>query len=141
MTEPIKLPEMSFDLYHGIRDLDQYKAILEYARLAVEQATADLRAELASCLGSMDYLAGERNEAIFKHASALARAHKAEADLAEARSELARLTTLRPASEHDGKPAVWWLNSAGNWLRISESRFGMDGCYWTPLPPVKEADK
>jgi len=46
MTEPIKLPNMPFDLYHGIQDCDQYNAIRKYTTDAVEQNTAELRAEV-----------------------------------------------------------------------------------------------
>ena len=46
MTEPIKLPNMPFDLYHGIQDCDQYNAIRKYTTDAVEQNTAELKAEV-----------------------------------------------------------------------------------------------
>jgi hypothetical protein len=133
MTEPIKLPPLPMPdgtAYGPHRTAEHYflhAKMRDYARLYVEQATAELRAELED----MEQRAlSEWHQKL----EAQERAEKAEA-------ELARLTTLRPASEHDGKPAIWWLNSVGNWLRISESRFGMDHCYWTPLPEPKEADK
>lgn len=47
MSEPIKLPDMSFDLYSGIRDIDQFNGVQEYARLAVEQNTEALRKRVA----------------------------------------------------------------------------------------------
>jgi hypothetical protein len=61
---------------------------------------------------------------------------KTEKERNEARAELARLTTLRPASEHDTQNEALWWNSADDFVSAS---YFPDGRYWTPLPPVKEA--
>ena len=51
------------------------------------------------------------------------------------RAEVARLTTLRPASEHDTqKEALWW-HSPDDFHGASYFR---DAPYWTPLPDVQE---
>jgi hypothetical protein len=58
------------------------------------------------------------------------------AQVQEGQAKLARLTTLRPASEHDGDaPALWW--GGGEFRYIGNE--GDDWLCWTPLPPVKEA--
>jgi hypothetical protein len=54
MTEPIKLPNMPFDLYHGIQDCDQYNAIRKYTTDAVEQNAAELRAEVERLRGALE---------------------------------------------------------------------------------------
>jgi len=119
MTEPIKLPDMPFDLYHGIRDCDQYNAIRKYTTDAVEQATADLRAELAAMTDHW---------------------YKARAERDEARAELARLTTLRPiASLPPNTQCLRWTQSrtGQHWMLVDKHDWHD---FWTPLPPVKEAD-
>jgi len=69
-----------------------------------------------------------------------------EAERDEAQAELARLTTLRPASEHDGKARVlvWkretYIMSANRAVLQFHNTKVPYGCEWTPLPPVKEAD-
>jgi hypothetical protein len=153
MTEPIKLPPMLLDLYASMRNQEQLDAVDAYARLAVEQnieqATADLRAELsvirATLTGSdadslpNDYttvrmaatIRAERDKFMWQVRDTCARAEKAEAE----RDELARLTTLRPASEHDGVAEVlWWGN--GEFRYIGNE--GDDWLCWTTLPDVKE---
>ena len=55
--------------------------------------------------------------------------------LHEARAEWARLTTLRPASEHDGGAEVLWWGD-GEFRYIGNE--GDDWLCWTPLPDVKE---
>ena len=52
------------------------------------------------------------------------------------RAELARLTTLRPASEHDTQNEALWWHSPDDFHGASYFR---DAPYWTPLPDVKEA--
>jgi len=202
MSEPIKLPNMPFDLYHGIQDCDQYNAIRKYTTDAVEQATADLRKEFDSYENFSCQLVAalrkERDEAIHDHDTAQERIHeqfreiqsllkerdearalvetqiirldnahqalvnvRAQRDKAErerdealieakqwensalaieverdeARAELARLTTLRPASEHDGGTEVFWWGD-GEFRYIGNE--GDDWLCWTPLPDVKE---
>jgi hypothetical protein len=59
------------------------------------------------------------------------------------RAELARLTTLRPASEHDGRTSVLIWDEAfdGGWFA---SCVGLDVPHysmWTPLPEPKKAKK
>jgi len=254
MSEPIKLPNMPFDLYHGIQDCDQYNAIRKYTTDAVEQATADLRKEFDSYENFSCQLVAalrkERDEAIHDHDTAQERIHeqfreiqsllkerdearalvetqiirldnahqalvnvRAQRDKAErerdealieakqwensalaieverdearaelalvtrrfaeaingpthmgepviqtsgdrdayegcredlldwkkraqkAEAELARLTTLRPASEHDGGTEVFWWGD-GEFRYIGNE--GDDWLCWTPLPDVKE---
>jgi len=118
MTEPIKLPDMPFDLYHGIQDCDQYNAIRKYTTDAVEQATADLRAELAAMTDHW---------------------YKARAERDEVRAELARLTTLRAHTGHTHTGLVLWHFASGAATVSRKAQAGSIG--WTPLPPVKEADK
>jgi hypothetical protein len=104
------------------------------------KATADLRAELASVLADWNdivkAIGSPTNGGAIGHAKALRR----ERD--EARAELARLTTLRPASEHDGETEVlWWWRFGVTWLGERVDKEPAAGCkFWTPLPPVKEAD-
>jgi sRNA-binding protein len=116
-----------------------------YARLAVEQATADLRGQLAAMTrrANDEYLAASahRNWAELQRI----RAEKVEAERDEARAELARLTTLRPASEHDPNEdgyARWFFHKDDYWAEVgSDHRKPQYATHWTPLPPVKEADK
>ncbi len=140
---------------------------------ADEQATADLRAELASVLADWNdivkAIGSPTNGGAIGHAKALRRERdearatldrckavnnataegwrETQAELDEARAELARLTTLRPASAwHDDYGFVLWWR-----LPIEEPPYcgaplddGWTGDYyshWTPLPPAKEADK
>jgi hypothetical protein len=121
MTEPIKLPPLPGCL--TFYPLTDRVALDEYICLAVEQATADLRAMLDR---------------------AIERLHAAEAALPlvkderdEACAELARLTTLRPESEWENEAAEWWVQQlSGEWSPVDP----VTGTHWTPLPDVKEAD-
>jgi hypothetical protein len=74
-----------------------------------------------------------------------AEANKAEAERDEARAELARLTTLRPASEHDPNEhgnVRWFFHTDDYWAEVRcDHRRPQYATHWTPLPPVKEADK
>jgi hypothetical protein len=214
MTEPIKLPNMPFDLYQGIQDCDQYNAIRKYTTDAVEQATADLRRDLIDATNDkaqmqheinallaraekaegyaehlltearrtadvMAQVEAERDEALKATADLRAElqtyiglaarrniclklvedvlndpeydassidmeywdslhdlAQKVGRDRDEARAELARLTTLRPASEWDRETiVVWYLLIGYEWIPCGLA----DGTHWTPLPIVKEA--
>jgi hypothetical protein len=100
MTEPIKLPLCSNTLImSGLMHEAQ-----DYARLAVEQNTAELRAELADLLVSMEHLAAERDEAraeVLEQARLNGMGSEREARLMaqvqEARAELARLKEAIPA--------------------------------------------
>jgi DNA repair exonuclease SbcCD ATPase subunit len=102
MSEPIKLPNMPFDLYHGIQDCDQYNAIRKYTTDAVEQATADLRKEFDSYENFSCQLVAalrkERDEAIHDHDTAQERIHEQFREIQsllkecdEARAEVERL--------------------------------------------------
>jgi len=115
MTEPIKLPLCSNTLImSGLMHEAQ-----DYARLAVEQNTAELRAELADLLVSMEHLAAERDEAraeVLEQARLNGMGSEREARLMakaqEARAELERLTTLF------GEPVAWQerlSDSEGGW--------------------------
>lgn len=59
-----------------------------------------------------------------------------EAECDALRAELDRLTTLRPASEHDTQNEALWWHSPDDFHGASYFR---DAPYWTPLPDVKEA--
>jgi hypothetical protein len=60
----------------------------------------------------------------------------------ETQAELDRLTTLRPASEHDGETRVYWhmRNGRGEWSAVGPY-VSATGTHFTPLPDVKEATK
>ena len=156
--EPIKLPP---DLLahvlvregvnkHRARDIEQW--MNEQMRLAVEQATADLRAELASVLadwndlvkaigsptngGAVGYaknLRGERDDA-------LAAAKEAEAERDEARhtSKGWYETALDNARDWD-KALAERDEARAELARLTT----LPTTYWdgTPLPEPKEADK
>jgi hypothetical protein len=145
MTEPIKLPPLP-EPWNFTRP-----TVVAYARLAVEQATADLAAEATNLMyecadlrARAEKAEAERDASRAELASAnreceirnerelgyLARAQTAEA-------ELARLTTLRPSHQYDAKWLVqWWIKGRdGKWRPADLLR----GTHWTPLPDVKEA--
>jgi hypothetical protein len=145
MTEPIKLPPFSPNLRVSER---QREFAQDYARLAVEQATAELRAELAAVTERAENL--DRAKEFMRCALSV---RTDERD--EARAELARLTTLRPiktaptdgteimlyngkrrATGFYGKPEGWANPKMFIWPYIK-----VNPTHWTPLPPVKEADK
>jgi hypothetical protein len=101
---------------------DVKKVAQSYARLAVEQATADLREALrvtqVEACKSIERLQAERNEA---------------------RAELARLTTLRPMDGYfhraGDRPVLFHYRN-----REPSTTYCAGAIGWTPLPPVKEAD-
>ena len=105
MIEPIKLPPIPDNLLGAHNAI--IAAIRAYARFAVEQNTAELRAEVERL-----------------------------------RAELARLTTLRPASEHDGESWAIWYDMAVNGvpvaIALAANNSLMQCAGWTPLPDVKE---
>ena len=56
-------------------------------------------------------------------------------------AELDRLTTLRPASEHDEKTVVQWfdMDEYKEWVPVLSSKYAPHtGCKWTPIPTPKE---
>jgi hypothetical protein len=113
MTEPIKLPPDPL--------VTMNKATLDrQIAYAVEQATAEWKADLRSA------------DEIIRHL---------QEELAQAQAALARLTTLRPASEWDGDLAIWRYKSHPRYLVSDKDCETYDLIGWTPLPPVKEADK
>jgi hypothetical protein len=130
MTEPTKLPEALRLAAVPICERSiswQSDATIELRRLhAIEQATADLRAD---------------REALVKaNVELLGRIQKAEAERDEARAELARLTTLRPiASLPPNTQCLRWTQSrtGQHWMLVDKHDWHD---FWTPLPPVKEAD-
>ena len=104
MDEPIKLPEMSFDFYSGLADVNQYNDVRAYARLAVEQNTAALRAERDALLALLTTAglarAQEEHNKVRAECDALVQATGASSVLEAIgiilgnKAELDRLTTL-----------------------------------------------
>lgn len=104
----------------------QYEAVPELARVLAKHDAEERKAGAVEALRNCER---RKNPSIDWRA----RAEKAEA-------ELARLTTLRPAKEHDGKTAVmWWGIYSGEIKYSGLYRLGGDPFYWTPLPQPKEA--
>jgi len=70
------------------------------------------------------------------------RAENAEAEVERLRAELARLTTLRPACEHDGESRAIWYDMAVNGVPVASALAAnnslMQCAGWTPLPDLKE---
>jgi hypothetical protein len=145
MTEPIKLPpdeqmqalvkECGLDWQRGYMPLFDGDPTNRYAVLikaVVEQATADLRADLVAMTALRDKFQGELW-------CAQADLKKAEAERDEARAELARLTTPQPACDHDNENMVIAFLNDGTQKRLAVHLEPWE--WWTPLPPVKEADK
>jgi hypothetical protein len=162
MTEPIKLPKLP-EPWNFTRP-----TVEAYTTLAVEQATADLRAQLETAehaLRSKGYRkscdipacncgdqwthGGHAAERLSELSSEL---HGSPVDmggktllagltelierLEKAEAVLARLTTLRPASEWENEAAEWWVQQlSGEWSPVDP----VTGTHWTPLPDVKEA--
>ena len=64
------------------------------------------------------------------------------AEVERLRAELARLTTLRPASEHKtGERVLIWEEArlhADSWLFFNHGTRVPTVAWWTPLPDVKE---
>jgi hypothetical protein len=123
MTEPSKLDDLKHQdqcRYWRHGDSCDCGADQLPEHLAIEQATADLRAELAAMTDHW---------------------YKARAERNEARAELARLTTLRPiASLPPNTQCLRWTQSrtGQHWMLVDKHDWHD---FWTPLPPVKEADK
>jgi hypothetical protein len=105
------------------------------------KATADLRANRDYWYEACQKAYQERDGASLQNTILEEELRDRIAERDEARAELARLVTLRPASEHRGELAAWYLPNGKGFIEVSLSKFRKDGCYWTPLPPVKEADK
>jgi septal ring factor EnvC (AmiA/AmiB activator) len=119
MTDPTKLPPMPAVfgvITHPMYDADYMR---EYARLAVEQATAEWKADLRSA------------DEIIRHL---------QEELAQARAELARLrSTVDEQAEDDG---LWFVaKTAPEAYLQSALRDLHTEIESLPLPPVKEADK
>jgi hypothetical protein len=143
MTEPTKLPKLP-EPWNFTRP-----TVEAYAALAVEQATADLRAMLDRAIerlhaaeAALQPVKDERDEAraeLARLTELLSDVRAVEAELAEKSDELARLTTLRPASEQLDDPnrlTIGWFFAGSKWwpvLRLSRAT------HWTPLPNVTEA--
>ena len=107
------------------------------AGIDVESLPRDL-----SIAGMAANIRDERNKFLWQVRDTCARAEKAEAERDEARAELARLTTLRPASEHDDKSwVVWYDNIDGDnkWKPILIAACNIMDCErFAPLPDAKE---
>ena len=111
VSEPIKLQDSDYFPADGHREM---------LRLVFGQATAELRAE-------RDALVAATGASSVLEAIGIIRGNKAELD---------RLTTLRPASEHDTQnEALWWYSPDD----FRDASFFRSAPYWTPLPDVKEA--
>jgi hypothetical protein len=172
MTEPIKLPpltvRMLMDVFRsharippallsaswkdGI-DIDApspkaQRLVESFATLAVEQATADLRAMLDRAIerlhaaeAALQPVKAERDEAraeLARLTELLSDVRAVEAELAEKSDELARLTTLRPVSEWKEEDVVFWeLYGPAEYARWRHSD-AFHASHWTPLPDVKE---
>jgi len=142
MNEPIKLPKLP-EPWNFTRP-----TVEAYARLAVEQATADLRAMLDRAIerlhaaeAALQPVKAERDEAraeLARLTELLSDVRAVEAELAEKSDELARLTTLRPVSEWKEEDVVFWeLYGPAEYARWRHSD-AFHASHWTPLPDVKE---
>jgi hypothetical protein len=137
MTEPIKLPPylLAGTLVregvnkHRARDIEQW--MNEEVALAVEQATAELRAEV-------ERLRADAADFHMAYRMKCDEETKAQAvEIKRLRAELARLTTLRPHAcddEYDGEK-LFWGKDGDSW--ICDPLF-VHSTHWTPLPDVKE---
>jgi methionine synthase II (cobalamin-independent) len=136
MTEPIKLPPLPrppIHLSNWTNELCEWAK--DYATDAVEQATADLRAELAR--------KDESFNVVYDHCAGVIKSlEKAEVDLAEVQAELTRLRTLRPMTE-DGDPDEWkqfWCAGIdGLYPSINDDDIGSQ-VGWTPLLEPTESE-
>jgi hypothetical protein len=136
----------------------------------IEQATADLYSRLTAAISSRndwqtvagnhaknctewriqarkaeterDEATKDRDDVLASYADACKQLLEAEKAGDEARAELARLTTLRPASEHDPNEdgyARWFFHKDDYWAEVgSDHRKPQYATHWTPLSPVKE---
>jgi hypothetical protein len=147
MTEPIKLPPLPRPPIHlsgWTNELCEWAK--NYARLAVEQAAADLRERLAKAEADSNVWAEryrkaalERDEAqdeLARLTELLSDVRAVEAELAEKSDELARLTTLRPYEEHAEGAKLYWVKDGSEWVCDPLLK---RPSHWTPLPDVKEA--
>ena len=163
MTEPIKQPEplRLADALSGVmysaNDVVKAAALLrtQHAQLSEWEAKAttwllspeaatrlDGYVELGAMLAKAE---AERDEAIRDH-DAVVQRYMGEIQCLteernETRSELARLTTLRPiASLPPNTQCLRWTQSrtGQHWMLVDKHDWHD---FWTPLPPVKEADK
>ena len=130
--------QLENDYYDGVRIPD---AAAELRRLHAE--VESLRALLAEWeqKATTWLLSPEAATRLDGYVELGAMVAKAEAERDEARAELARLTTLRPASEHDRESwAIWHDKDDGAWVPIclSYSNTLLDCECWTPIPKVKE---
>jgi hypothetical protein len=134
MTEPIKLQDV--------------KQLMRYARIAIEREDA-LRARAEKAEAERDEARATLERCREVNDATAEGWRKTQIELDEARAELARLTTLRPASEFSNDDSngrenrvLWWhvSGSSGSVIFDSASEYP-EAQWWTPLPPVKEADK
>jgi hypothetical protein len=186
MSEPIKLPPLTvkmlmdvFGLHADIPpallctswkdgiDIDETSMraqmlVEAYARLAIEQNTAEhraeverLRAELSATTERLENRAGTvralcaetvrlEAELAAREQAMLALDHRAQENLAkwaEARAELTRLTTLRPASEwHDDfGDVLWWRLPVEEPPYVgSPMEYGWRDDYYTHFSPLPD---
>jgi hypothetical protein len=139
MTELIKQPEAEqlADALSGVM----------YSADDVVQAAALLRTQHAQLLeweakATTWLLSPEAATRLDGYRELGAMVAKAEDEAERLRAELARLTTLRPASEHKtGERVLIWEEArlhADRWLFFNHGTRVPTGAWWTPLPDVKE---
>jgi hypothetical protein len=77
-----------------------------------------------------------------KHRGSAGELRRLHVEAERLRAELARLMTLRPASEHKtGERVLIWEEArlhADRWLFFNHGTRVPTGAWWTPLPDVKE---
>ncbi|CAB4143045.1 hypothetical protein UFOVP435_51 [uncultured Caudovirales phage] len=139
MSETIKLPYMPFDLYSGIRDIDQFNGVQDYARLSVEQNTEALRAELSAALAR-----AEAAEVIVENATIEIKRMRNETFKVEDERDAALAKVARYETLTLGKPSdalltvIWWTRGPnGQWIPSNP----LHGTHHSPLPDVKEPAK
>jgi hypothetical protein len=163
MTEPIKpppLPAPPIHLSGWTNELCEWAK--DYARLAVEQATAEMRRDIARSKNDVEQMQHEINMLASRAVKAEAEREKARTENAallaqvnafylgtpdsrllamtkerdEAHAELDRLTTLRPMGHpYGGNRAAWIKSIDGGYVPANP----VIATHWTPLPDVKEA--
>ncbi|MCA3072837.1 MAG: hypothetical protein IOD11_20675 [Rhodocyclaceae bacterium] len=135
MSDPIKLPE-------PLQLADALSGVM-YSADHVVKAAALLRTQHAQLLeweakATTWLLSPEAATRLDGYRELGARVAKAEAKVERLRAELARLTTLRPASEWDGETYVlWWREwDEAGWVidSVSDSQ---QSDYWTPAFDAK----